>query len=47
MIAALLWLAGLLALLARVLDLDASYSPEAGFYVAGGLMLLGLLSTAP
>jgi len=45
LVAALLWLAGLGALLARVLALDASYSPEAGFYVAAGLMLLGLFST--
>lgn len=44
-IAALLWLAGLTALLARMSDLDSTYSPEAGFYVAGGLMLLGFLST--
>jgi hypothetical protein len=44
-IAALLWLAGLWALVARVLALDSSYSPEAGFYVAGGLMLLGFVST--
>jgi len=44
-IAALLWLAGLIALLARMAALDSSYSPEAGFYVSGGLMLLGLVST--
>lgn len=44
-IAALLWLAGLAALLARMGDLDSTYSPEAGFYVAGGLMLLGFLAT--
>jgi hypothetical protein len=44
-IAALLWLAGLVALLARMAALDSSYSPEAGFYVSGGLMLLGLAST--
>lgn len=44
-IAALLWLAGFWALVARVLALDDSYSPEAGFYVAGGLMLLGFVST--
>ncbi|HEX3041919.1 MAG TPA: hypothetical protein VHP56_07520 [Solirubrobacterales bacterium] len=44
-IAALLWLAGLVALLARMAALDSSYSPEAGFYVSGGLMLLGLVST--
>jgi hypothetical protein len=45
MIAALLWLVGLVALLARMAALDSSYSPEAGFYVSGGLMLLGLVST--
>jgi hypothetical protein len=44
-IAALLWLAGLGALLARMASLDSSYSPEAGFYVSGGLILLGLVST--
>lgn len=44
-VAALLWLAGLAALLARLGDLDSSYSPEAGFYVSGGLMLLGFLAT--
>ncbi|HEU5104219.1 MAG TPA: hypothetical protein VFU11_00095 [Solirubrobacterales bacterium] len=45
LIAALLWLAGLSALVARAAALDGSYSLEAGFYVAGGLMLLGLAST--
>jgi len=44
-IATLLWLTGFLALLARMASLDSSYSPEAGFYVSGGLMLLGLVST--
>jgi hypothetical protein len=44
-IAALLWLAGLAALLARMASLDSTYTPEAGFYVSGGLMLLGLVST--
>jgi len=44
-IAALLWLAGLGALLARMAALDSSYSPEAGFYVAAGLMALGFLAT--
>lgn len=44
-IAALLWVAGLVALLAKMASLDSSYSPEAGFYVSGGLMLLGFLST--
>jgi hypothetical protein len=44
-IAALLWLAGLLALFARVAGLDSSYELEAGAYVSAGLLLLGLLST--
>lgn len=44
-VAALLWLAGFWALVVRVLSLGDSYSPEAGFYVAGGLMLLGFFST--
>lgn len=44
-IAALLWVAGLGALLARMAALDGSYSPEAGFYVAAGLMALGFLAT--
>ena len=44
-IAALLWLAGLGALLARMASLDSTYSPEVGFYVSGGLMLLGFVST--
>jgi hypothetical protein len=44
-IAALLWLAGLWVLVARLTTLDGSYSPEAGFYVSGGLMLLGFLAT--
>lgn len=45
LIAAVLWLAGLFALVTRILTLDDSYSPEAGFYVAGGLMLLGCAAT--
>lgn len=44
-LAALLWLAGLVALIARVAALDASYEIEAGTYVSAGLLLLGLLST--
>jgi hypothetical protein len=44
-VAAVLWLAGFWALVGRVLSLDGSYTPEAGFYVAAGLMLLGFLST--
>jgi hypothetical protein len=44
-IAALLWVAGQGALLTRMAALDGSYSPEAGFYVAAGLMFLGFLAT--
>jgi undecaprenyl pyrophosphate phosphatase UppP len=44
-IAALLWLAGLVILIAKVSGLDASYELEAGTYVSGGLMALGLIST--
>jgi hypothetical protein len=43
--AALLWLAGLVALLVRVAGLDSSYAIEAGAYVSAGLLLLGLAST--
>jgi hypothetical protein len=45
LVAALLWLAGLVALLVRVAGLDSSYSIEAGTYVSAGLLLLGLAST--
>lgn len=44
-LAALLWLAGLALLLAKVASLDDSYSLEAGTYVSAGLMALGLAST--
>ncbi|HXQ89103.1 MAG TPA: hypothetical protein VN733_05630 [Solirubrobacterales bacterium] len=44
-IAALLWLAGLWILLAKVLGLDDSYTVEAGFYVSAGLMLVGFVAT--
>lgn len=43
--AALLWVAGLAALIAKVSGLDSSYDVEAGTYVSAGLMLLGLAST--
>jgi hypothetical protein len=42
--AALLWVAGLLALIVKVSGLDG-YDLEAGTFVAGGLLILGLLST--
>lgn len=43
-LAALLWAAGLVALIAKVAGLDG-YDIEAGTYVSGGLMILGLLAT--
>jgi hypothetical protein len=45
LIAALLWVAGLVILVAKVADLDSTYSVEAGTYVSAGLMLLGLTAT--
>lgn len=45
LVAALLWVAGLGILFAKVGGLDASYEVEAGTYVSGGLMLLGLAAT--
>lgn len=44
-VAALLWLAGLGLLIAKVSGLDSSYEIEAGTYVSGALIVLGLLST--
>lgn len=44
-LAALLWVAGLIALIAKVSGLDASYDIKAGTYVSAGLLLIGLLST--
>lgn len=44
-IAALLWIGGLVALIARVASLDPGYDIEAGTYVSAALLLLGLLST--
>ncbi|HET9677090.1 MAG TPA: hypothetical protein VFP21_06265, partial [Solirubrobacterales bacterium] len=44
-VAALLWVAGLVVLIAKVAGLDSSYDVEAGTYVSAGLMLLGLAST--
>jgi len=45
LVAALLWLIGLGLLIARIASLDSNYTLEAGAYVSGGLMALGLLST--
>jgi predicted Na+-dependent transporter len=45
LLAALLWVAGLAILVAKVSGLDSSYDIEAGTYVSAGLMLLGLLAT--
>jgi uncharacterized membrane protein len=44
LIAAALWVAGLVVLLAKASGLDG-YDLEAGFYVSAGLLVLGLLST--
>lgn len=44
-IAALLWLAGLVVLLTKLVALDSSYEIRAGAYVSGALILLGLIST--
>jgi undecaprenyl pyrophosphate phosphatase UppP len=45
LLAALLWVAGLVILVAKVSGLDSSYDVEAGTYVSAGLMLLGLTAT--
>lgn len=45
LIAALLWAAGLVALLVKVGGLDSSYDVEAGAYVSAGLLVVGLVST--
>ncbi|HEX6456700.1 MAG TPA: hypothetical protein VF009_09315 [Solirubrobacterales bacterium] len=44
-IAAVLWLAGLWALIARLAVLDSSYTIETGAYVSAGLLLAGFVST--
>jgi undecaprenyl pyrophosphate phosphatase UppP len=44
-IAALLWLVGLVLLIARIARLDSSYTLEAGFYVSAALIGIGLVST--
>jgi hypothetical protein len=44
-LAALLWAAGLIALIVKVSGLDSSYTIEAGTYVSAGLLLVGLVST--
>lgn len=43
--AALLWLAGLGALVAKLASLGAGYTIEAGTYVSAGLLVVGLLAT--
>lgn len=45
LLAALLWVAGLVILVVKVSGLDSSYDIEAGTYVSAGLLLLGLLAT--
>lgn len=44
-LAALLWIAGLVVLVAKVSGLDDSYELEAGAYVTAGLLAIGLVST--
>jgi len=44
-LAALLWIAGLVALVVKVSGLDASYDLEAGAYVSAALLVIGLIST--
>jgi undecaprenyl pyrophosphate phosphatase UppP len=44
-IAALLWVAGLAALIAKIGSLDSSYAIEAGTYVSAALMVVGFAST--
>jgi hypothetical protein len=44
-IAALLWAAGLVVLIAGVADLEDAYEIKTGTYVAGSLIAVGLLST--
>lgn len=43
--AALLWAAGLIALVVKVSGLDSSYDIKAGTYVSAGLLVIGLVST--
>jgi|GEM_PF-654249 len=45
LLAALLWVAGLVTLVVKVTGLDSSYDLEAGTYVSAALLLLGLVST--
>lgn len=45
LLAALLWAAGLVTLVAKVSGLDSSYDLKAGAYVSAGLLVTGLLST--
>lgn len=45
LLAALLWVAGLVVLAAKVSGLDDSYTIKAGTYVTAALLLLGLLAT--
>lgn len=44
-VAALLWLAGLWILIAKIVDLDGTYTLEAGAYVSAGLIVAGLVAT--
>ena len=44
-VAALLWLAGLWILLAKIVDLDSTYTLQAGAYVSAGLIIAGFVAT--
>jgi hypothetical protein len=44
-VAALLWLAGLVVLVGKLTGLESGYDLKAGAYVSAGLLLLGLVST--
>jgi hypothetical protein len=44
-VAALLWAAGIVVLLVKVSGLDSSYDLEAGTYVTGALLAIGLVAT--
>ena len=45
LLAAALWIAGLAVLFAKVSDLDPAFTIQAGAYVTGAFLLIGLLAT--
>lgn len=45
LLAAALWIAGLAVLFAKVSDLDPAFTVQAGAYVTGALLVVGLLAT--